>query len=50
MTDISAMECVILGSMITVMIVFGGLMWFFGKRSEIKSAAQYNGNKGETGA
>jgi solute:Na+ symporter, SSS family len=50
MTDISAMERLILGSMITVMIVFGGLMWFFGKRSEIKSAAQYNGNKGETGA
>jgi len=24
------------------MILFGGLMWYFGKKSEIRSAAEYN--------
>jgi len=41
LTEIPEEESVILGIMILVMIVFGGLMWFFGKKSEIRSAAQY---------
>ncbi|MEX2116195.1 MAG: hypothetical protein WEB37_04860 [Bacteroidota bacterium] len=41
-TDIGSGERMILGVMITIMIVFGGLMWYFGKKSEIRSAAQYS--------
>jgi len=40
-TDISSEERVILGVMVGIMIVFGILMWYFGKKSEIRSAAQY---------
>lgn len=46
-TDITASERMILGSIIGVMIVFGILMWYFGKKSEIRSAAQYAGKAGE---
>jgi hypothetical protein len=34
-------DSVVLGIMIAVMIVFGVAMWYFGKKSEIRSAAQY---------
>ena len=40
-TDVSAEEATVLGVMIAIMIVFGALMWYFGKKSEIRSAAQY---------
>jgi len=40
-SDVSAKEIPILGTMIVIMIVFGALMWYFGKKSEIRSAAQY---------
>jgi SSS family transporter len=40
-TDVSPGEKYILGTMVAIMILFGALMWYFGKRSEIRSAAQY---------
>ncbi|MBI3004504.1 MAG: hypothetical protein HYY49_03715 [Ignavibacteriales bacterium] len=40
-TEIPAGDDMILGIIIIIMIVFGGLMWFFGKKSEIRSAVQY---------
>jgi hypothetical protein len=40
-TGIPADEALILGVMIVIMVLFGSLMWYFGKKSEIKSAAQY---------
>ncbi len=40
-TDISGGEAIILGVMITIMILFGAAMWYFGKKSEIRSAEQY---------
>ena len=48
-TDISASERMILGSIIGIMVVFGSLMWYFGKKSEIRSAAQYADTKHEAG-
>jgi hypothetical protein len=33
----------VLGAIVGIMIVFGVLMWYFGKKSEIRSAAQYTG-------
>jgi hypothetical protein len=41
-TDISVSERMILGILIVIMIIFGVLMWYFGKKSEIRSAAQYS--------
>lgn len=41
LTDLPSGEAIILGVMITIMIVFGTAMWYFGKKSEIRSAAQY---------
>jgi solute:Na+ symporter, SSS family len=41
-TDISAGERGILGVIVGIMIVFGLLMWYFGKKSEIRSAEQYS--------
>jgi len=40
-TDVSGGEAIILAVMITIMILFGGAMWYFGKKSEIRSAEQY---------
>jgi SSS family transporter len=40
-TDLSAAEIPVLATMVVIMIVFGALMWYFGKKSEIRSAAQY---------
>lgn len=40
-TDVSVGEQRVLGVMIAIMVVFGSLMWYFGKKSEIRSAAQY---------
>jgi len=41
LTDLPHHEALILGVMITVMILFGVAMWYFGKKSEIRTAAQY---------
>ena len=41
LTDITGGEAVIMGAIVAIMIVFGALMWYFGKKSEIKSAAEY---------
>lgn len=41
LTDISDQEKPILGTIIAIMVVFGALMWYFGKKSEIRSASQY---------
>ena len=40
-TEVSTTEAGVLGVMIAIMIIFGSLMWYFGKKSEIRSAAQY---------
>jgi glucose uptake protein GlcU len=40
-TDVTGGEAIILGIMITIMILFGVGMWYFGKKSEIRSAEQY---------
>lgn len=41
LTDLGKGEAIILGIMITIMILFGVAMWYFGKKSEIRSAEQY---------
>jgi hypothetical protein len=41
LTDIPGGGGPILGVMITIMVLFGGAMWYFGKKSEIRSAEQY---------
>jgi glycerol uptake facilitator-like aquaporin len=46
-TELTGNEARILGVMIAVMIVFGILMWYFGKKSEIRSAAQYQAAVGK---
>jgi solute:Na+ symporter, SSS family len=40
-TNVNEMEQTILGAIIGIMVVFGVLMWYFGKKSEIRSASQY---------
>lgn len=40
-TDITGGEAGIMGAIVAIMILFGALMWYFGKKSEIKSAAEY---------
>jgi len=40
-TDLSSREQAIVGVMAGILIVFGFLMWFFGKKSEIRTASQY---------
>lgn len=40
-TELGEGEAPILGVMIVIMITFGVFMWYFGKKSEIRSAAQY---------
>jgi SSS family transporter len=40
-TDMAAGQLPVLATMVAIMIVFGALMWYFGKRSEIRSAAEY---------
>ncbi|MBI4417585.1 MAG: hypothetical protein HY563_02335 [Ignavibacteriales bacterium] len=40
-TDVTVGEQRVLGVMIAIMIIFGTMMWYFGKKSEIRSAAQY---------
>jgi hypothetical protein len=34
-------EGIALGGIIVIMITFGILMWYFGRRSEIRSASEY---------
>jgi len=46
-TDLQGGEATILGIMITIMIVFGMAMWYFGKKSEIRSAEQYEHKSAE---
>lgn len=41
LTDLPEGEAIILGVMISIMILFGAAMWYFGKKSEIRTAAQY---------
>ncbi len=48
-TDISYQERMILGIIIAIMITFGLLMWYFGKKSEIRSAAQYTQSRPDSG-
>ena len=40
-TELGEGEATILAVMIAIMIFFGAFMWYFGKKSEIRSAAQY---------
>jgi hypothetical protein len=40
-TEMSASESLVLGVIIAVLMVFGVLMWYFGKKAEIKSAQEY---------
>ena len=40
-TELPPGETIILGIMIAIMITFGSLMWYFGKKSEIRTAVQY---------
>jgi len=40
-TDMPGQEMGVLAAIVGVMILFGVLMWYFGKKSEIRSAAQY---------
>jgi SSS family transporter len=42
LTGVTSEEGFILGTIITIMIVFGSLMWYFGRKSEIRSAAEYH--------
>ncbi|MEK6754808.1 MAG: hypothetical protein AABZ02_01510 [Bacteroidota bacterium] len=49
LTDIPGGGAPILGVMITIMVVFGAAMWYFGKKSEIRTAAQYEQKTGEAG-
>jgi Na+/proline symporter len=44
-TDLGEGEALILGTIITIMIVFGALMWYFGKKAEIRSASEYLDSK-----
>ncbi|HLP15362.1 MAG TPA: hypothetical protein VK470_03825 [Bacteroidota bacterium] len=41
-TDLTSGEQVTMGIMVAAMVTFGGLMWFFGKKSEIREADQYH--------
>lgn len=41
LTDVEGAEVPALAAMVIIMIVFGALMWYFGKKSEIRSAEQY---------
>jgi hypothetical protein len=52
LTDIDAGDRAILAVMVSIMVVFGILMWYFGKKSEIRSAAQYevSDHRGEAGS
>jgi len=43
LTDITSGEEFILGTIIFLLICFGGAMWYFGKKSEIRDASQYSG-------
>lgn len=47
LTPLSGTEAVTLGVIIVIMIVFGILMWYFGKKSEIRSANQYEQRTGD---
>jgi SSS family transporter len=40
-TEMTAGERISLGIIVAIMITFGVLMWYFGKKSEIRSAAEY---------
>ncbi|MEW6510954.1 MAG: hypothetical protein AB1428_08365 [Bacteroidota bacterium] len=40
-SDIDPGEAWIMGALVAIMVIFGALMWYFGKKSEIKTAAEY---------
>lgn len=42
LTELSSSEYWTLGVIVTIMIAFGALMWYFGKKSEIRSAEEYS--------
>lgn len=44
-TDLGEGEALILGTIIAIMIIFGALMWYFGKKAEIRSASEYLDSK-----
>jgi solute:Na+ symporter, SSS family len=41
-SDLGPGEATVLGAIVVIMVVFGALMWYFGKRSEIRTAAEYD--------
>lgn len=41
LTDISGTDFIIVGALIAMMALFGIALWYFGKKSEIRSAAEY---------
>ena len=41
LTDLTAGENQTLATIIGIMILFGAFMWYFGKKSEIRSASEY---------
>jgi len=44
LTELPGEEKLVLGSIIVLLIVVGGVMWYFGKKSEIRHAKQYRGS------
>ena len=42
LTDLGVAEATILGVIVAIMIVFGILMWYFGRKSEIRTADEYS--------
>jgi hypothetical protein len=48
LTDLNSTEQGIVAVMAGIMILFGFLMWFLGKKSEIKTASQYMETGGTT--
>jgi uncharacterized protein YacL len=47
LTPLSSGEPRTLGIIVTIMIVFGVMMWYFGKKSEIRTAKQYMQSTGD---
>jgi SSS family transporter len=42
LTDLPGEERTVLGGIIVLMVVVGGLMWYLGKKSEIRAAGEYS--------
>jgi len=41
-TDMTSGEQAIMAVMVVTMVTFGSLMWYFGKKSEIRDAEHYH--------